>query len=103
MIIKTYKKLPTGLIAARHEKDKLVATHIENITPNLREAYLDRQANTGKDLRVTGDKFEKIATAIPFAVFVEHPEFLKDEKALLKWLQFNEEGQQYKSTNRRIV
>lgn len=99
MIIKTHKKIANGLVAAKFEGDKLKALHVQNVTPVMEEAYLDRQANIGQGRKLIGDKMERVAS-IPDIVFAEHPEFWKDMKALKKYLRG--EGKVYRTSTRQI-
>lgn len=99
MIIKSHKKIADGLLKAEFEGDYLKATHIQNLTPILEEAYLERQAGIGEGRKLIGDGMERIAS-VPDIVFAEHPEFWHDMKALKKWLKG--EGKAYRTSTRSI-
>ncbi len=101
MLITTHKNFGEGLIAAKFDGDKLVARHVQNVTPIMEACYKERIANMGSNLPVLGDVWEKIAS-VPHIVFAEHPEFLHDGKALLKWLREDEEGRMYRTSTRNI-
>ena len=99
MIIKSHKKIADGLLKAEFEGNKLKATHIQNLTPVMEEAYAERQAGIGEGSKLIGDGMERVA-CIPDIVFVEHPEFWRDMKALKKWLK--NEGAVYRTSTRQI-
>lgn len=99
MIIKTHKKIADGIIGAEFEGNNLKVRHIQNITPVMEEAYLERQAGIGEGRKLIGDQMERVA-CIPDIVFAEHPEFMKDMKALKKWLKG--EGSVYRTSTRQI-
>ena len=100
MIIKSKKKIEDGLIKAEFEGNYLKATHIQNLTPVMEEAYNERQASIGEGRKLIGDRLERIA-CIPSIIFAEHPEFIHDEKALRKWLR-SDEGKVYRTSTRSI-
>lgn len=99
MIIKSHKKVSDGILEARFEGELLKTTHIQNVTPVMEEAYLERQAGIGEGRKLIGNGIERIA-CVPDIVFAEHPEFLHDMKALKKWLKG--EGKIYRTSTRSI-
>lgn len=101
MIIRTHKRYTHGLNDVAFKGDKVKFLQIENVTPIMKEAYQARMQ--GDNEHSFGKSFEKIAT-VPSIVFVEHPEFLQDNKALIKWLKNSnpEGGKCYRTSTRAI-
>lgn len=77
------------------EKDKVLFQHVEEVTPILEQNKADRLGNLpfhrGQDAWHVG--------RIPMTLFLQHPEWSEDPKALLKFLK-SSEGEPYRCSNR---
>ena len=92
MIIKD-KQFDRGVLGARVEGDYLVVDHIQDVDPILKDLQLRRVEQN--DNGFSHDRSMRFLGTVPMSVFVMHPEFLKDTKALVEWLENDPVGQQF--------
>lgn len=98
MIIRTTKKIPTGLKDIKADKDKFIFRHVENIDGALTKAHLLRTySNNGW----TEKKHFRQIGCIPTAEFVRHPEWIHEPSLIVRWLK-SEEGRPYRTVSKGL-
>jgi len=100
MLIRSTKVFKDDLTSVEDSDDKARFNHIQNVTEIVESNHRQRIAGTGAYNHSYGKEMEKIAT-VPISVFVERPELMRDEKALMKFLR-SEEGAPWRVSRRRI-
>lgn len=82
----------TGLLDIQYEGDKIKYTHVQQLD-NAQEELAMMEAASSPD-GFSKDRTLRYIGTIPAIIWLQHPEFMHDTKALNKWLQ-SEEGRKW--------
>ena len=75
-----------------HRRDTLETQYIQNVEPiQAKVAMLKKETDRG----FTVDRTMQHIASIPMLIWVQHPEFVHDQKAVERWLR-TEEGAPYR-------
>lgn len=90
MILKQNIINPTTILKADIQGDNFVFVHGQNTLPVQQQAYADRMSDNNG---FTDNRSMRKIASIPEIEFIRHPEWIHDQKAMLKWLKG--EGRKY--------
>jgi len=78
----------TGLLSVESEKDQFKFTHIQRLDDAEEELRM-MEAHGSTD-GFSKDRTMRYLGTIPAIIWLEHPEWQHDDKALMRWLQSDE-------------
>lgn len=93
MIIRDELAPDRGIADVQIDGDLIKVQHVQDIDPILSDLALRRKEQN--DGGWSGDRTMKFMGTVPSSIFVIHPEFIHDTKALVKWLEHDAVGQQF--------